>query len=478
MIPVGEWLPDLPNLSASSEALNVIPDTEGYRQFPSLGVYSTSISASQTTAKGFIGCKDSVGNAYDFVGTASSILQISGITWTSRHSGTATASTDWWEFAQWGEHIIAVNGTDATVTISLGATSFSALGGSPPIARHIAVVRDFVVMGNISTESRRVQWSGINDFRVWTGSATNLADFQDLLGDGGVVQKVVGGEYGLIFQERAIQRMTFTGLPLIFQFDKIDVQRGALASQSVVAVGNIVYFLSEDGFYVQNGINSVPIGQGKIDRFFFSDVDAANIHRVQGIADPQNRIVIWCYPNNGSGGTPNRLIIYNWAANKWSRCEVTVEMLCRFLTPGYTLDALDSISGSLDALPASLDDQTWMGGRVNLSAITTAKVLATFTGTAMNATVETKEVEHYPGSRTSCISVRPVVQGEAMLNASVGFRNIESETISYGASIAANATGDCPVRVNARYQRYRISTSGSFTHIIGARPRIVQEGQR
>jgi hypothetical protein len=43
------------------------------------------------------------------------------------------------------------------------------------------------------------------------------------------VQKVVGGEYGLVFQERAVWKMTYIGSPVIFQFDLIERSRGAFA---------------------------------------------------------------------------------------------------------------------------------------------------------------------------------------------------------------------------------------------------------
>jgi hypothetical protein len=336
-----------------------------------------------------------------------------------------------------------------------------------------------VVLGNIASNPQNIQWSGIEAYDVWTGNQTNLADSQELVGDHGSVQKIVGGEYGLVFMERAIYRMTFSGLPYIFQIDKLGSPVGALAPQSVVNVGQRVWFLAEDGFYFHNGVEETPIGRGRVDRFFLNDLDEANVHRVFGAVDPQNQLVVWAYPSTSAvSGAPDSLIIYNWALNKWSRAEVDTEILCRFLTPGYTLDGLDSVSSSLDALAASLDSPAWMGGRVSFAAFDHTHKLSTFTGTALSATVDTKEIEPVTGYRSHCVSVRPIVDGGTTVNVQVGSRNVPTDSPTYNAAVSVNTSGECPVRVNARYQRYRINTSDDFNFIIGARPTVVPEGTR
>jgi len=52
-----------------------------------------------------------------------------------------------------------------------------------------------------------VQWSALGDESSWTNSATTQADYQDIP-DGGSIVGVTGGEFGLIFMDRAIHRMS------------------------------------------------------------------------------------------------------------------------------------------------------------------------------------------------------------------------------------------------------------------------------
>jgi hypothetical protein len=472
IIPVGDWRPDLPPLGGGDiTAKNVIPHKQSYLKFPSASVVSSG--AMTARAQGFYTARDSAANVYNYSGDATKLYQYNSVAATftdvSRSSGGAyaTASEGWWEMAQWGQTVISVNGVDSPQEITLGASNFTALAGSPPVASHIAVVRDFVVLGNISTFPNRVRWSAINNSQSWAVSAATQADYQDLQGDGGWVQRVIGGEYGIVVQEKAIWRMTYVGSPVIFQFDLVDRFRGTPCPQSVVGYGQFVFFLADDGFYAFDGVKTVPIGNGKVDNFFLNDLQTTYSYRVNAQVDPIRKIVAWAYPGSGSsGGTPNKILLYSWPFEKWSVVEVDTEMLARFVAGGYTLDTLDTVSSSLDSLPASLDSRIWSGGALSFGSINTDHKIATFSGSAMTATVDTVEVQHFPGQRAEVTSVRPLVDG-GTATVAVGARTTQAGAVSFASAVSPTTEGECPVRSNNRYHRYRISTTGDFNHIAG-----------
>lgn len=479
-IPVGEYLPDQPPLGnkGALEAKNVIPWKDSYKQLNDLSAYSGN--GLDARCQGGYYARDVDGNIYNFAGDATKLykLETTSFSDVSRTSGGAyaTPSDGDWEFTQWGQTVIAVNGADAAQLISLSGTAFTALGGSPPIARHIAVVRDFVVMGNVGSTPNRVQWSGIDDSASWAVSATTQADFQDLQGDGGWVAKIIGGEIGIVFRERDIWRMTYVGSPVIFQFDQIERQRGTFAPQSVIGYGGIVFYLADDGFYITNGAGpSAPIGDGKIDRTVLDELDQNFFFRITASIDPTNKLVMWAYPGTGhSGGTPNRIVIFNWVEKRWAYAEVTLETFVKYASQGYTLDGLDSVNASLDALTPSLDSRVWTGGLVSLAAFDTDHKIGTFTGSALSGVVDTGEVQHYPGYRSNVTEVRPLVTG-GTATVTVGRRNLQSESVTFGSAVSQNASGTCPVRSNARYHRYRITTSGDFDFVQGVQA-ICEQG--
>jgi hypothetical protein len=84
----------------------------------------------------------------------------------------------------------------------------------------------------------------------------------------------------------------------------------------------------------------------------------------------------------------------------------------------------------------------------------------------MDATVETGEIQHFQGRRAHVLGVRPIVDGNAATIA-VGRRNLLSASSSFASAVSQNVSGVCPVRSNARYHRYRISTTGAFDFIQG-----------
>lgn len=477
VVPVGEWLPDLPDYmnKGAITAKNVIPGPAGYSPVNAL---SEQYNALNARAQGHFAAKDKSGNLRNYAGTSTKLYHLTAPTWSDISSTTYACPADsFWEFTQWNETVIAVNGVDNPQRASIGATAFIALPGAPPVAKHIGVVKDFVVLGNTTTNPNEVRWSAINNSESYTITVATQADNQYLYGEGGGVQRVVGGEYGTIFQEKQIVRMQYVGPPAVFQFEPIDRNRGAITPGAVVPVGDLNFYLSDSGFYVFDGAKSYPIGESKIDKFFFRTVDLSYIARMHGAADPERKIVAWVFPGSGSSaGTPNKALFYNWAIQRWSYAEFDCEILAQFLSPGYTLEQLDAF-GTLETLSASMDSRQWMGGRLSFGGFTTNHKLGTFSGSILTATVDTGEVNHAPGRRSVVTATRPIVDG-SNATVAVGSRNLLSASPSFGNAISSNSTGLCNQRVDARYHRYRISST-DFNWIQGVEiPEIEPGGER
>jgi hypothetical protein len=417
---------------------------------------------------------------YLFAGDVSKLYKIDTTTWgdVSVVGGYTCASDSNWNFAQWGEQILATQIGDPIQTFTIGASSaFSELAASAPQARYIAVVRDFVVAGNTSDASDgavpfRVRWSAIGDPTDWTVSATTQSDFQDLNSANGWVTGIVGGEYGVIFQERAITRMTYVGSPSVFQFDEIEAGYGTNAPGSICRIGTMTAYLGEDGFYMFDGARSTPISHNMVSKTFYNDLDQAYLHRISSVVDPINQVIFWAYPGASNvAGNPNKIIMFNYAQSsqkRWATSDITLEMIARLALPtSYTLDTLDTVSSSLDALEFSLDSRVWIDNTISLSAFNTDHKLCLFTGTALDATVETGEIEILEGKRTRLSRIRPMVDGGSTVTMQIGTRNTLTESVTWGAETATNSTGDVETRNNARYHRARVKVAGGFTHAQG-----------
>jgi hypothetical protein len=477
-VMLGEYLPDLPPMDNQgiTVALNVTPSGESYKSFPSIVVYSDALD---DRCQGATSGRDSAGNTYNFAGDAAKLYRLDAAVWddVSKVGGYTTGGQERWSFTQWGSQIIGTNFTDAMQEFTMGTSSvFADLSASAPKARYVSVVRNNVVAANTDDSvdgavPERVRWSGIGDSTLWTPSVTTQSDFQDLDGEGGWCQQVVGGEYGIIFQERSIWRMTYVGSPIIYQFDEIERGKGTPAPGSVTKIGSAIPYLGIDGFYIFDGQQSVSIGENRVDKTFYTDLDQSYMDRISSTIDPINKLIFWASPGQqNQGGNPNRIWAYNYAANakkRWAYADQDIEYIYRSLSEGYTLEGLDAISSDLDLLPFSLDSRVWTGNSALFSGFNTDHKQVNFTGTALDATIETQEVELTPNMRTNVQEIRPFVEGYTTMTIQIGTRNSLSDSVTWGSVITANSAGNFPCRANARYHRMRINLSGAFSHAQG-----------
>lgn len=492
-VPFGEYLPDLPDYKnpGITAAKNIIPHLKGYLPLKSLSAVTDALDA---RCRGAAAVRDSDANVYNYAGDATKLyVQSSGsmIDVTNLGGNYSTGAREYWEFVKWGEKVIATNYSDDPQIITMGDANFADLSGSPPRARHIAIINPgFVVMANLNESGTirptRVRWSGINDETQWTTDKGKQSDFQDLFSSapqgGGWIQKVVGGEYGIIFQEDAIWRMDYAGTPPIFNINEIVAGTGTPARNSVVKVGEQIFFLGQDGFYkLVSGSGVVPIGSNRVDMTFLSEIDPGSFDRVWGAADPTQRLIIWIYPGAGSsGGNPNKALIYDWVNDRWGPGEFEAEIIFSSLGAGYTLEELDTLSASLDDLTASLDSREYTGGALQLGAFDTDHKKATFSGPAYDWQLETVEAEIGNGMRAYIDGVRPLIDGDSLsISVQLGSRGKQDEPFSFGASVSPESeTNIAHFRNDDRYHRARIIGSGDFNHAIGCQVWAIQSGFR
>lgn len=472
MIKFGEWLPDQPDFQnvGATEAKNVIASASGYTPIKELEALST---AADNRIRGIFPAKDTSSNVKLFVGDGGKLYLFdqtdSGLDDVSVGGGYSLTSEDYWRFVQFGSYVVAVGGTNvATQKFLLGTdTAFSALSGAPK-ARFVANVRDFVMTAHIdesgTTTPFRVRWSAINDTTSWT-IGTNQADSQDIA-DAGEITGLVGGEYATILLERAIVRATYVGTPLIFQFDKVETTRGCQFPGSVANVGHTVYYLSNDGFYAFDGQQSRPIGAEKVNRWFLDEFDAQNSDRMSCAVDPQQQVVMWSFVSNSATAVePDKVLIYNYALDRWSYGEFETEFLAPYFTAGYTVEQLDNISSSIETLPASLDSDLYKGGGYIFGG-SKDKKLHSFTGTSIAATVETAEFSISQKRHGILNRVIPMTQG-GTVTAQVGTRNRQTDSQTFGTASSLNTQGFCPVRAQGRFHIVRCNLTGNWSFAQG-----------
>ena len=527
-----EWTPDLPGVVENlSVAQNVVPTAVGYAPFPTAVDYSAA--ASENLNNVFAGRFNTTTNIFAGGATKlfrfdSSDLSMDNVSKSGDYTNVAK-----WNFIQFGNTVIAANDVNKLQGFTLGSsTAFADLAAAAPVAKYVAVVRDFVVAANIDsgTESNKVQWSDINDESDWTPGATSQSDFQ-YIADGGNITGLTGGEFGLVLLERAIVRMTYIGSPFFFQFDTIARGLGCIEGNSVAKYDNVTYFLGDDGFYACDGTNVKPIGTQKVDNWFFSNANPSELDSMSTTTDPLRKIVVWNFLDNFGN---RALIMYNWQVDKWSYGTTDTTVVSYSATAGLTLEGLDinytvtagsfvtskeytiltvgstdftligasenkagvrftatgagsgtgtatdlaaaaAAGRTLDTMTTSLDDRLWAGGKLLFAGARGAKVV-TFTGANSTATITTGDI----GSEyTSVVTLaRPIVDNGSG-QVAIASRMLLNQVPQLGAYIQADAENRVSLRSSGKYHRLSVIPTGSqWSNVLAIDIELQQQGTR
>lgn len=485
-IKLGQWLPDQADYDNPGVvvAKNVYPSSGGYAQFE-----TPSVTGDVTV--------EPVAGASLFIKTDNTPLVVGGSSTRlfSRVSGTVTETEGYtaldadhvWRFERYNDMIIAVtpNNVPQYLTDLDTDTAWSALGGTPPKAAVIGRVSDFVVMGDLtdidaSTAPYRIRWSALNDPNGnWVTDRGELSDFRDLDPKYGKITGVVGGRFGIVFQERAIWRMTFIGAPKVFDFVEISIDRGCAAPDSVVTIGFNTYFLSQDGFYVTNGSSIEGISSQRVGEWFINEAKQSEYGRTQGALNWPKQCIVWSFIPE-SGTTFTREVIYSFSEDKWSYADEAVHYLVKVKTDAVNIGNLATMfpGGIMDVGVISNSD--WESKNFTLAAFVTVastspyvvddyvvddyvellprgSEFAVMSGPSKEGIIEIGDFQAYPGSNSHVTGLLPIVE-----NVSGNTRTQVLSRSKQGAGQTASPTktegedGFCPHKVDARFVAARM----------------------
>ena len=462
-VPFEEWKPDLSDrANPASEAKGVLSIAGQYGPWKDLADYNGDSAATDVTCQGGAHFYDSTNTPHIYLGDAAKLYHIESRIAVDRSlgGGYALGSSDDWDFAQFGDLVVAVAGTEAPQVHDMtpGTTAFANLGGSPPTdATSVARVNDFLMMGKGST----VYGSAFNDPTDWVPDVgTQCISPQELDQEKGSIKKIIGLDYAAIFQERGIRRASYVGPPIVWDFgqDYVEKERGCISRHAAAAWGRIIYYVSDDGFYAFDGQASIPIGYGKVDDYFARNLNYAFRHKVRVAC--VDKFFFVGFPS-GSATNISEILAYSIADQRWTHDLENLDVL--FASPAdavtvetthlvFTGDNLDDVV-SPNNIDIPLSDP-----RRQLAGVRSSNQrFGFFTGANRAATTETGEFEASHGQRALVTELWPMGDfQQGAVSASIGFRRaLPGEAVSYTNPTAMNRSGFCPQRIDARFLRGR-----------------------
>lgn len=500
-IQLGEWLPDRALIASPglSSVINVSPSADGWSQIRS--PVSVPLSALLAKCRGIVPGRTQAGVGFLLAGTETDLYEsVSAdfVELTRISSDYSLDPADYWEFASYGEARYATNGADEIQYSSGTGVKFvdiAGLGGTAAgcsLAKSMAIVEEFLVLGNIvgqgdnasalGTSEAGLHWCAQGNPLSWPKVATQAAidaqsDFQILHGDGGpITQIVAASEYSVVFRKRQTWRMDYVGAPNFFVLRKRDHSRGATVPGTAIAVGNHVYFLSEEGFLVFDGAQTTPIGYEKVDNFVKGLINWENAEANCSVAHwPEMRSVVWSLPFIFFG--LNFIVAYNYELQRWWFVAQSNERV--FMLPPsanqYSMDLPPYDDYIMDNVtPPNLGDVNMdtlgLGVSYNreFAMVDNTHAIKTFAdATRMGGSIVTGDYEMPDGRRALIRGTRPAYQGTGTVSVAVGGRFSAGAPQSYGAIKAVNGNGVAPARSGGRYQKASFILTGAIEKLSG-----------
>ena len=220
-----------------------------------------------------------------------------------------------WSQDNWGEHLIfnVYDGApfywDKTLGLGNRASTFASQSGAseaPTITRRIMVSgadRHVVCFGcNAQGETEQdllmVRWSNQEDPFNWKPSVTNSAGFQRISSGSEIVAAQKTRQEILIWTDVNLHAMRFVGGEFTFGFSLLASNTSLIGPNAVVTVGDRVYWMDRENFYVYSGrIETIPC---TVLRYVFDDLNFEQSHKCFAASNKMFDEVLWFYPSADS----------------------------------------------------------------------------------------------------------------------------------------------------------------------------------
>jgi hypothetical protein len=281
---------------------------------------NTSGVKTDITPAGFVGGdKDS-----DLLVGYGTFIYGSGAYGTPRSSsGVLPTPVPTWDFALWGENLLAQFRGDGDLYEWVPGTAAAvAIATAPEDMQDIIVTDERIVLGVGGTNTPRlVQWSASEDNTDWTPSATNQAGSLTLAGVGPLLAVTQIANEILILGQNEVYVGRYLGPPYVYGFDRVGDNNGLLSANSLITTARFAMWGAERNFWLYDG--SLKKLESDIIDFFYDDLSDTEYSKTYGFTVRDFNEVWWVYQSKTSTTTePDSYICYDYALNHWTKGKI------------------------------------------------------------------------------------------------------------------------------------------------------------
>lgn len=196
------------------------------------------------------------------------------------------------------------------------------VGGNAPLVNSGIFVampeRQIIAYGSsftLQADPLLVRWCDVGDFTTWNATATNQAGSFRIPTGSKIVAGIQGPQQGLLWTDLDLWAMQYVGTPLVYGFNKIGSNCGAISRHCVGQLGNNIYWMSQKQFFVMMGSGPQAINCPIFD-VIFQNINSAYLYKVCCGVNSQFNEITWYYPS-ASSTENDSYVKYNVTLDQW-----------------------------------------------------------------------------------------------------------------------------------------------------------------
>jgi len=238
-------------------------------------------------------------------------------------AGTPITTTDW-TLDNFGQDLIACPAGGAIYYWQPNSQLQNAqiVGGNGPLVNSGVFVampeRQVVAYGSsftLSPDPLLVRWCDISDFTSWNATPTNQAGSYRIPTGSKIVAGIQGPQQGLLWTDLDLWAMQYVGAPLVYGFNKIGSNCGAVSRHCVGQLNGGIYWMSQKQFFMSTGSGPQAIPCPIFD-VIFQNINTAYFYKVCCGVNSQFNEITWYYPS-ASSTENDSYVKYNTVLQQW-----------------------------------------------------------------------------------------------------------------------------------------------------------------
>jgi len=238
-------------------------------------------------------------------------------------NGTPITATDW-TLDNYGSYLLACPAGGAIYYYDPSGQLQNAqiIGGNAPLVNSGMFVampqRQIIAYGSsftLQADPMLVRWCDVNNLQVWNATVTNQAGSFRISTGSKIVAGIQGPQQGLLWTDLDMWAMQYVGPPLVYGFNKIGSNCGAVSRHCVGQLNGAVYWMSQKQFFMSmgSGPQSIPCPVWDV---IFQNINTSYLYKVCCGVNSQFNEITWYYPS-ASSTENDSYVKYNVSLGQW-----------------------------------------------------------------------------------------------------------------------------------------------------------------